>query len=59
MIQIINRFSLDKNGIYNQMKSQVIESSGSGGAGEFHPHAPTDPDVSVSRHPALIIQPPK
>jgi hypothetical protein len=30
----------------------------SGGAGEFHPHAPTDPDVTVSRHPALIIQPP-
>ena len=30
----------------------------SGGAGEFHPHAPTDPDVTVSRHPALIIPPP-
>ena len=26
--------------------------------GEFHPQALTDPDVTVSRHPALIIQPP-
>jgi len=24
--------------------------------GEFHPQALTDPDVTVSRHPALIIQ---
>ena len=29
----------------------------SGGAGEFHPHAPTDPYVTVSRHTALIIPP--
>ncbi len=26
--------------------------------GAAHPHGPTDPDVTVSRHPALIIQPP-
>jgi len=25
--------------------------------GEFHPQALTDPDVTVSRHPAPIIQP--
>ena len=25
--------------------------------GEFHPQALTDPDVTVSRHPALIDQP--
>jgi len=29
----------------------------SGGAGESHPHAPTDPNVTVSRHSALITQP--
>jgi hypothetical protein len=33
------------------------EGNQSGGAGESHPHAPTDPDVTVSRYPALIIQP--
>ena len=27
--------------------------------GEFHPQALTDPDVSVSTHPALIVQPPR
>ena len=32
----------------------VVKSSG---AGESHPHALTDPDVTVSRHPALIVQP--
>ena len=31
----------------------VIKSSS---AGEFHPHALTEPDVTVSRHPALIVQ---
>jgi len=34
--------------------SQSIESSS---AGEFHPHALTEPDVTVSHHPALIIRP--
>jgi hypothetical protein len=29
----------------------------SSSAGEFHPYALTDPDVTVSRHPALIDQP--
>ena len=43
---------LDSDWTVKNNKSQ------SGGAGEFHPHAPTDPDVTVSRHPALIIQPP-
>ena len=40
--------------------SEPLKGNGgkSGGAGEFHLHAPTDPDVTVSRHPALIIQPP-
>src|ERR1039458_8602282 len=26
--------------------------------GEFHPQALTDPDMNVSAHPALIVQPP-
>ena len=30
----------------------------SSGAGEFHPHALTEPDVNLSVHPALIVQPP-
>ena len=29
----------------------------SGGAGEFHPHAPTDPYVNLSIHTAPLIQP--
>ena len=33
---------------------EVEESSS---PGEFHPQALTDPDVTVSRHPALIVQP--
>jgi hypothetical protein len=28
----------------------------SSSAGESHPHALREPDVTVSRHPALIIQ---
>jgi len=28
----------------------------SGGAGEFHPHAPTDPCVNLSIHTAPLIQ---
>ena len=36
------------------MKRGVKES---GGAGESHPHAPTDPYVTVSRHTAPIVQP--
>jgi hypothetical protein len=28
----------------------------SGGAGEFHPHAPTDPYVNLSIHTAPLIQ---
>jgi hypothetical protein len=31
---------------------RLIQSSS---PGEFHPQALTDPDVTVSRHPALII----
>ncbi len=30
----------------------------SSGAGEFHPHALTEPDVNLSAHPAPIVQPP-
>jgi hypothetical protein len=29
----------------------------SSSAGEFHPHALTEPDVNLSAHPALIVQP--
>ncbi len=29
----------------------------SGGAGESHPHAPTDPYVNLSIHTAPLIQP--
>jgi len=29
----------------------------SSSAGEFHPHALTEPDVNLSIHPALIVQP--
>jgi hypothetical protein len=32
----------------------IAESSS---AGEFHPHALTEPDVNLSIHPALIVQP--
>ena len=42
--------------VKRNVKKLIIES---GGAGEFHPHAPTDPDVTVSRHTALITQPPR
>jgi hypothetical protein len=28
----------------------------SSSAGEFHPHALTEPDVTVSHHPARIVQ---
>ena len=33
------------------------EEPGSSSAGESHPHALTEPDVSLSAHPALIVQP--
>ncbi len=35
----------------------LFGSEESSSAGEFHPHALTDPDVTVSRHPARIVQP--
>jgi len=41
---------------YHNYRGNIINESG--GAGEFHPHAPTVPYVTVSRHPALIILPP-
>jgi hypothetical protein len=34
----------------------MLEAEESSSPGEFHPQALTDPDVTVSRHPALIIQ---
>ena len=33
------------------------QSARSSSAGESHPHALTEPDVSLSAHPALIVQP--
>jgi len=41
--------------IFRQLNT--FDSAESSSAGEFHPHALTDPDVTVSRHPALIVQP--
>jgi hypothetical protein len=38
-------------------RPSVVITEQSGGAGESHPHAPTDPNVTVSRHSALITQP--
>ena len=40
------------------MKCKVYPNLQSSSPGEFHPQALTDPDVTVSRHPALIIKPP-
>ena len=42
----------------NPQYLEVVLIEESGHAGEFHPHVPTDPYVTVSRHTALIIQPP-
>ena len=35
---------------------EISETEGSSSPGDFHPQALTDPDVTVSRHPALIIR---
>jgi len=35
----------------------LLDINESGGPGESHPRAPTDPGVTVSRHRALLIQP--
>ena len=34
-----------------------LEDKESSSAGEFHPHALPEPDVNLSIHPALIVQP--
>ena len=39
-------------------ESTTKEIAKSSSPGEFHPQALTDPDVTVSRHPALIIPSP-
>ena len=41
----------------NVALSVILEGEESSSPGEFHPQALTDPDVTVSRHPALIVQP--
>ena len=53
VIHIIRALSFKKNGSGCQHESGHPPSS----PGEFHPQALTDPDVTVSRHPALIISP--
>ena len=35
----------------------AVKKPESSSAGEFHPHALTEPDVNLSIHPALIVQP--
>jgi len=40
----------------NLRSEATLEVNESSSPGEFHPQALTDPDVTVSRHPALIIQ---
>jgi len=39
----------------NACVSVILEGEESSSPGEFHPQALTDTDVTVSRHPALII----
>src|ERR671924_2381776 len=41
--------------IFAEVLITPIESSH---AGESHPHVLTEPDMNVSTHPALIVQPP-
>jgi hypothetical protein len=49
----ISILTLSPTNVHSKIIQQVNESSS---PGEFHPQALTDPDVTVSRHPALIIQ---
>jgi MFS family permease len=42
--------------IYKSLMA-LFHIAGSSRPGEFHPQALTDPDVNVSAHPALIVQP--
>ncbi len=42
---------------YNSICCKKLKTEKSSGAGESHPYALTDPDVTVSRHPALSVQP--
>jgi hypothetical protein len=44
-----------KRAVSREAIRQWIEKSS--GPGEFHPQALTDPDVSVSTHPAPTVQP--
>jgi len=44
------------NNEFTSHSEATLENDESSSPGEFHPQALTDPDVTVSRHPALIIQ---
>jgi len=49
---------MDLNAPPTNLQSKIVlGSNGSSSAGEFHPHALTEPDVNLSIHPALIVQP--
>ena len=39
------------------LRFRATQNNKSSSAGEFHPHALTEPDVNLSAHPALIVQP--
>jgi glyoxylase-like metal-dependent hydrolase (beta-lactamase superfamily II) len=47
----------DINAVYESWRRLVEQGAKSSSAGESHPHALTEPDVTVSRHPALTTQP--
>ncbi len=49
-----NRYEKLVKGIYLSQEKNGKSSS----PGDFHPQALTETDVTVSRHPALIIAPP-
>jgi len=42
---------------YKSCSGTIRRFNESSSAGEFHPQALTDPDVNLSIHPALIVQP--
>ena len=46
---------LERHLIWQTLSNHVLIIQSSS-PGEFHPQALTDPDVTVSRHPALIIE---
>jgi hypothetical protein len=46
-----------KEGVPYTVGFVLASFSAQSSAGEFHPHALTEPDVNLSIHPALIVQP--